>query len=39
MLVKNAIQKYIRKMDKKYGFQEVQTPSFGSVDLYKTSGH
>lgn len=39
MVVKNSIQTYIRAMDKKYGFKEVQTPSFGSVDLYKTSGH
>lgn len=39
MIVKNAIQTYIRAMDRKYGFKEVQTPSFGAVDLYKTSGH
>jgi threonyl-tRNA synthetase len=39
MIVKNEVQKYIKKLDKKYKFQEVLTPAFGSVDLYKTSGH
>ncbi len=39
MVVKNEIQKYIRDIEVKYGFNEVQTPSFGSKELYETSGH
>ena len=39
MAVKNQIQKYIRETEYRYGFREVQTPSVGSVELYKTSGH
>ena len=39
MIVKREIQNYILDMDKKYGFTEVQTPAFGEVSLYETSGH
>ncbi|WP_036437017.1 threonine--tRNA ligase [Mycoplasma elephantis] len=39
MKIKNAIRDYVLKLDKKYGFTEVLTPHFGSVDLYKKSGH
>ncbi|NQZ65962.1 MAG: threonine--tRNA ligase [Mycoplasmatales bacterium] len=38
-IVKNKIQSYLREAEKRYGFREVQTPSFGSEELYKTSGH
>ena len=39
MRVKNSIQKYIRKVESRYGFEEVSTPAFGSKKLYETSGH
>lgn len=38
-IVKNKIQNYIRDVERKYGFTEVQTPAFGEAKLYKTSGH
>ena len=39
MIIKNTLQNYIRKMERKYGFEEVQTPSFGEKSLYEISGH
>lgn len=39
MNIKNEIQQYIRATEKRYGFREVQTPSMGAADLYRTSGH
>ena len=39
IILKNIIKDYLREMEKKYGFNEIQTPSFGSIDLYKKSGH
>ena len=39
MIVKNAIQTYVRKTERAYGFREVQTPAFGEKSLYETSGH
>ena len=38
-IIKNKIQNYIRNIERKYGFTEVQTPAFGSEKLYKISGH
>ena len=39
MIVKNEIKNFLRDLEWKYEFTEVQTPAFGSVDLYKISGH
>ena len=39
MILKNEIQKYIRIMDHKYGFNEVSTSIVGDKRLYETSGH
>lgn len=39
MIIKNEIQSYIRKTERKYGFQELQTPAFGEQKLYEISGH
>lgn len=39
MKIKRAIQSYILDIDERYGFKEVQTPAFGDIELYKTSGH
>ena len=38
-IIKNKIQSYIKKVEKKYGFTEVQTPEVGSEELYVKSGH
>ncbi|CAM9107466.1 threonine--tRNA ligase [Mycoplasma todarodis] len=38
-ILKNTIQEYVRKTEKRYGFTEVQTPAFGSKELYIQSGH
>lgn len=38
-IIKNKIQNYLRETERKYNFTEVQTPDFGSEELYKTSGH
>ena len=39
MYLKNSIQKYIRFMDRKYGFREVSTSIVGNKKLYEISGH
>lgn len=39
MIIHNTIRDYVLKLDKKYGFLEVLTPHFGSIELYKRSGH
>ncbi|MGH1411651.1 MAG: threonine--tRNA ligase [Mycoplasma sp.] len=38
-VVKNEIAKYIREEEENYGFEFLQTPIMGSIELYKTSGH
>lgn len=39
MLLKNAIQEYIKRTERKYGFREVSTPAFGEKKLYQISKH
>ncbi len=38
-IIKNQIQNFINQMEFKYGFNPVQTPILGSIDLFKISGH
>ncbi len=33
------LESFLRKVQKKYGYQQVITPHIGDVNLYKTSGH
>ena len=33
------LESFLRKVQKKYGYQQVITPHIGDVHLYKTSGH
>jgi threonyl-tRNA synthetase len=33
------LESFLRKVQKKYGYQQVMTPHIGDVNLYKTSGH
>ena len=35
----NLLETYIRDKELKRGYQHVQTPPLGNVELYKTSGH
>lgn len=37
--VRRILQRYITDKEVSLGYQHVVTPSLGSVDLYKTSGH
>ncbi len=38
-IVRNELENYIKNKEIKCGYSHVYTPSLGSVDLYKTSGH
>ena len=38
-LIRYNLEKYIKDKELKLGYDHVYTPSLGSVDLYKTSGH
>ncbi len=37
--IRYNLEKYIKEKELKLGYQHVYTPSLGSVELYKTSGH
>ena len=38
-IVKDALQKEIEKICRKYGFQKVSCPSLADISLFQTSGH
>ncbi len=38
-MIRYNLEKYIKDKEISLGYQHVYTPSLGSVDLYKTSGH
>ncbi|MDR0981622.1 MAG: threonine--tRNA ligase [Culturomica sp.] len=38
-MLRDRLEAFLRKMQKKYGYQQVITPHIGNVNLYKTSGH
>ena len=38
-LIRYNLEKYIKDKELSLGYQHVYTPSLGSVELYKTSGH
>ncbi len=38
-IVRQKLSDYIMEKEIKHGYKHVMTPSLGSVDLYKTSGH
>ncbi|MGE4586991.1 MAG: aminoacyl--tRNA ligase-related protein, partial [Mangrovibacterium sp.] len=33
------LEDFLKKVQKKFGYEQVMTPHIGNVDLYKTSGH
>jgi len=37
--LRDNLEAFLRKVQKKYGYQQVITPHIGDVKLYKTSGH
>lgn len=38
-MLRDRLEAFLRKMQKKYGYEQVITPHIGNVNLYKTSGH
>ncbi len=38
-MLRDRLEAFLRKVQKKYGYEQVITPHIGDVNLYKTSGH
>jgi threonyl-tRNA synthetase len=38
-MLRDNLETFLRKVQKKFGYQQVMTPHIGDVRLYKTSGH
>ena len=38
-MLRDRLEGFLRKVQKKYGYQQVITPHIGNVNLYNTSGH
>ncbi|MCA9364179.1 threonine--tRNA ligase, partial [Candidatus Kaiserbacteria bacterium] len=38
-IVKHALEDFARTLEKRYGYEHVETPYIGSEKLYRTSGH
>ncbi len=37
--LREQLEGFLKKVQKKYGYEQVMTPHIGDVNLYKTSGH
>jgi threonyl-tRNA synthetase len=37
--LRGELENFLKKVQKKYGYEQVMTPHIGDVKLYKTSGH
>ena len=37
--LRERLEQFLKKIQKKYGYQQIICPHIGNVDLYKTSGH
>ncbi len=37
--LRDRLEQFLRRVQKKYGYMQVITPHIGNVELYKTSGH
>ena len=37
--LRERLEQFLKKVQKKYGYQQIVCPHIGNVDLYKTSGH
>ena len=38
-MLRDRLEAFLRKVQKKYGYEQVITPHIGNVNLYRTSGH
>ena len=38
-MLREQLESFLKKVQKKYGYEQVITPHIGDVNLYKTSGH
>jgi len=38
-LLRQQLEDFLRRVQKKYGYEQVITPHIGDINLYKTSGH
>lgn len=38
-MLRLLLEDFLKKVQKKFGYEQVMTPHIGNVDLYKTSGH
>jgi len=38
-MLRDRLEAFLRRVQKKYGYEQVITPHIGNVNLYKTSGH
>lgn len=38
-MLRQQLEDFLRKVQKKFGYEQVITPHIGNVNLYKTSGH
>jgi len=37
--LRDLLEQFLRRIQKKYGYEQVITPHIGDINLYKTSGH
>ena len=37
--LRERLEQFLKKVQKRYGYQQIISPHIGNVDLYKTSGH
>ncbi len=37
--LRDRLERFLRQIQKEYGYQQVITPHIGNIELYKTSGH
>jgi len=37
--LRERLEQFLKKLQKKYGYQQIVCPHIGNVELYKTSGH
>ncbi|MCH4896251.1 threonine--tRNA ligase [Marinilabiliaceae bacterium JC040] len=38
-MLRDNLEKFLKRVQKRFGYEQVMTPHIGNVNLYKTSGH
>lgn len=38
-MLRDSLEKFLKTVQKQFGYEQVMTPHIGNVELYKTSGH